>query len=125
MSKIVFQSLNEAAEVATLHPLTREVLEVALAFWPTDKDMHINEIARSVYSRDWNPQSWHCQGKPPVRAVDISLKDITELEEARIVSAVEARFAYDPQRPAKPVALVHAPRHLHIQTHPRTMKKAR
>ena len=126
MAKIRFQTADEAREFALLEPTLLEVVKLALASWPADT-MDINEIARGPGSPDWNPNSWHC--RPPheaggSRAVDIRIRGVLdEAQSDTLVERIHARYLYDPTREEKPVALVHSPRHLHLQTHPRTARK--
>ncbi|HEY3175685.1 MAG TPA: hypothetical protein VGK94_07985 [Candidatus Polarisedimenticolia bacterium] len=88
--------------------------------WPTDRDLIVTRIAERTPEQKTEV---HTDG-PPHRAIDFRIWHAPLQTVQRVADKVNAKFIYDPQRPAMMVAIVHdagSGNHLHIQTHTNTV----
>lgn len=82
-------------------------------------------VITESYREPRHPSDIHSTN--PVRAVDLRSWCYPPGEAGHIANDVNSRWAYDPQRPNKLVALLHTVRggalHFHIQVHPNTRRR--
>ena len=118
MGAIILPSHRIAKEFARFHDMLRRVFNYLLeSAWPERADLFITSIYRSK-REDEAVGGGGIHHSIPHRACDIRVHPLTDGERVTIVTRLNRRFSYDPQRPKLPVAICDqhgtAP-HLHLQ----------
>ena len=123
----VTMSVKQLNEFLELNPVLLKVFWNLINLWPDDT-LVVSSIGRSwAQDKKLGGSGVHAAG-PPWRAMDISIRTLSGGQERaeKLADLINSMWCYDPQRPKKPVcyAKPHGDGpHIHLQVHPRTMRR--
>jgi hypothetical protein len=109
------------AQLARSEPLLREVVAYLDSFWSGDVVLTCVErdAKTRVISAASPPAGFSPHEARPCRAGDVRTSTLAPIQVLMGANAINAKWEYDPARPAKKVALIEDD-HLHVQVHAAT-----
>jgi hypothetical protein len=123
----VIMAVKQLKEFLELDPTLLKVFWSLVNLWH-DETLVVTSIGRSWKQERKNGRSGIHAAGPPWRAIDISIRTLTggQAEAERLAGLINSLWQYDPRRAKKPVcyAKPHGTGpHIHLQVHPRTVRK--